>query len=283
MPWFRLARNLGVAGVVLGASACVDNLTPAPLAAYDAGGPSVGSCVPNLDGRIDAHELQAAIGIPAGFRVSAKGAARKVDIAGGIDSQGHRTWDWSASAASDQQAAFTAVLPAKRWYAQQFATGQFAVAMDAGGAVEAVYRQDQEALWLLGIASTDPAPASGKTLLVYTQPVALYRFPLQAGGQWTSVGKIQGGVLYGLPYAGTDTYVTQVDGAGVLELPDLTLTQAHRVRTAVTVVPIVGKATSRKQVSFLFECLGEVARATSQPDEKEADFTTAAEVRRLAL
>ena len=35
------------------------------------------------------------------------------------------------------------------------------------------------------------------------------------------------------------------------------------------------------QISFLFECFGEVARATSQPNETNQDFTTAAEVRRF--
>ena len=45
----------------------------------------------------------------------------------------------------------------------------------------------------------------------------------------------------------------------------------------------VGASTSRRQVSFLFECFGEVARATSLPDETVVDFTTAAELRRLSL
>jgi hypothetical protein len=36
-----------------------------------------------------------------------------------------------------------------------------------------------------------------------------------------------------------------------------------------------------RQDSYLFECFGEVARATSQPNETSDDFTTAAEVRRF--
>jgi hypothetical protein len=36
-----------------------------------------------------------------------------------------------------------------------------------------------------------------------------------------------------------------------------------------------------RQTSFFFECFGEVARATSQPNETQDDFTTAAELRRL--
>jgi hypothetical protein len=42
-------------------------------------------------------------------------------------------------------------------------------------------------------------------------------------------------------------------------------------------------ATSQTTVSFLFECFGEIARATSLPNETTEDFTTASETRRLAL
>ena len=45
----------------------------------------------------------------------------------------------------------------------------------------------------------------------------------------------------------------------------------------------MGASVSRRQVSFLFECFGEVARATSRDDEQAVDFTTAAEVRRLGM
>ena len=55
------------------------------------------------------------------------------------------------------------------------------------------------------------------------------------------------------------------------------------MRTTLTVTPAAGKAVSTRQTSFLFECFGEVARATSQNDETQDNFTTAAEVRRLGL
>jgi len=74
-----------------------------------------------------------------------------------------------------------------------------------------------------------------------------------------------------------------VDGAGELVLPDVTFTQALRVRTRTTIEPLVGQSTSQRQVSFFFECFGEVARATSLVDEPLEDFQTALEVRRLGL
>ena len=91
------------------------------------------------------------------------------------------------------------------------------------------------------------------------------------------------GVVQGLPYAGRDTYQIEVSGAGELVLPDVTFTQVLRVRTHLTAQPAVGASRSQWQVSFLFECFGEVARATSRDGETAADFTTAAEVRRFGL
>jgi hypothetical protein len=150
---------------------------------------------------------------------------------------------------------------------------------DAAGDSLAIYAQDDDALRLLGIASATP----DQTLLAYDPPVALHRFPLADGDAWTESGQV-GGTLNGLPYRSEDTYEIEVDGTGALALPHLAFTQAHRVRTLVTIVPAAGGVTvTRRQVSFLFECFGEVARATSRDGETAEDFTFAAEVRRFSL
>ena len=79
------------------------------------------------------------------------------------------------------------------------------------------------------------------------------------------------------------------DGKEVeLKLPQLTFQQTIRVRTRVTLEPVAGPSLVTRQVSFLAECYGEVARATSaQQAASEADldlvFTEAAEVRRLGF
>jgi len=146
-----------------------------------------------------------------------------------------------------------------------------------------VYANDGSSLTLLGYASAQQAPAEGRTLVVYSTPIILYRFPIQPGAQWVSTSEVRNATVRGLPYAGRDTYQVNVDASGQLELPDVTFTQAIRVRTAVTVEPAVGQSVTRRQVGWLFECFGEVARAVSLDGELNDDFTTTAELRRLGF
>jgi hypothetical protein len=220
--------------------------------------------------------------VPVSYLVSPAKAEREVDLVGETAGDGVR-WDWSDELPGDKVVALQAMPLEGRWYASSFPKGQFVTALDAGGAVESVYRRDSEALWLLGVASKQQDPPESRSLLVYEQPIALFRFPLAVGDEWVSAGNVKNGTLYGLPYAGKDTYQVEVDAAGELLLPDLTFEQVLRVRTHVTVSPAVGAGTSRRQVSYLAECFGEVARATSKPDEPDDDFTTATEVRRLGF
>ncbi|MFB6263661.1 MAG: hypothetical protein ABEL76_08580, partial [Bradymonadaceae bacterium] len=77
-----------------------------------------------------------------------------------------------------------------------------------------------------------------------------------------------------------------VVASGAMKLPDLTFDQVHRVDTEVVTQPAAGKSTARRQVSFLAECAGEVARATSPTLEDGTppkNFERASEVRRLAI
>jgi hypothetical protein len=263
--------------------ACGENQTHPSPAAYTAEAAAPLACVPNLDGRIEASELTPALGEPVSYLISPQGATRMVDIAGVPDAQGHLTWDWSVSYADDRAASIQAQSLTGKWYAGSFPAGQVVVAFDAADTIEAVYSHDDQAMWLHGLASTAMTPPEGQTLLVYTQPIALYKFPFGPGSTWTSSGTIVNGTLRGLPYAGVDTYDTKDDAAGTMILPDLTFTQAHRVRTTLTNQPAVGATSTQRQVSFIFECFGEVARATSGLNETKDDFTTAAEIRRLGI
>ena len=273
-----------LASVTLLASACGDNETHPQYAGYDAGVPAPLQCVPNLDGKIDSNEIQPAIGIPLSYLVSPQGVTRTVDVAGTVDSNGHTVWDFSVDYANDQVAQIQAQNLAGKWYAGSFpADGAFVVAQDAGDRLEGVIVFDTSGYHLLGLASTEQTPPEGQTLYVYDTPVDIFRFPLAPGLTYTSTGNVKNATLRGLPYAGSDAYAVNVDAAGTLVLPSITFTQSLRVRTTVTATPAAGQPAVTKQVSFLFECFGEVARATSQTGETQDNFTTAAEVRRLGL
>lgn len=263
--------------------ACGENRTIPEKDAYVAPTVAPLECIPNLDGRIKASELKAALGIPVRYLSNPAGSTRPVSIPGATSSAGQRVWDLSTDYADDQVATLSASEVAGHWFAASFPTGQFVSALDLAQTTLGVYRNDGSDLFLLGYASREEAPMLGKTLVVYTQPVAIFRFPLEVGKQWVSVGQVMNGLVRGLPFAGRDTYQVRVDASGQLELPDVTFTQALRVRTTTTIEPAIGNAISRRQVGWVFECFGEVARATAPDNEMTDDFTTTSELRRLGL
>ena len=174
---------------------------------------------------------------------------------------------------------------ATSWFAPMFPRGELIAPLDVGHTVVGVLARDAQAISLLGIASTLPDPPEGKTLVIYDAPIPLYVFPIATGATWSSVGTISSGhgTIDGLPFIGENRYEVSVDAAGELDLPELSFTQVHRIDTRVTVQPSSGPAVTRRSVSFVFECFGEVARATSRDGETASDFRVAQEVRRLGL
>jgi hypothetical protein len=262
---------------------CGENRTFPTRGQYQGAEPAPLECIPNLDGRIDANELEAALGVPVSYVVSPVSVQRTVNLAGTVNPQGQRVWDFATDFADDQQATLEASALTGKWYASAFPSATFTTPLDPAGRTWAAYSHDATGLYMHGFASAVEAPAEGKTLIVYAQPVALYRFPLEVGKTWVTVGNVTNATARGLPYAGRDTYTITVEASGRLELTDLTFTQALRVKTTVLAEPAVGAPLMRRQAGFLFECFGEVARAASRDNETQDDFTVAAEVRRLGL
>jgi hypothetical protein len=263
--------------------ACGPNRTIVDHPDYVPPGPMPLPCQPNLDGQIDDSEAKAALGVPESLLVSPFGVQRTIDLNGTVDSQGHRIWDYGSDYADDQVAHLSAQPLKDQWFASSFPNGSYVVPVDVGGTVLGVYSDDGSTLLLHGVASSQQSPLDGQTLLPYLSPVELYKYPLTVGKSWVSAGEIHNGVLHGIPYAGRDTYEVSIDAAGQLVLPDVTFTQTLRSRTTVTLEPAVGASISRRQVSWLFECFGEVARATSNNNEPQDNFTTTSELRRLGF
>jgi hypothetical protein len=267
----------------LGAS-CSDNQTITNAKKpYEAAMPTALACTPNLDGKIEASELAPVLDVPTQLLVSPSGVTRTTSVAPSVDTSGKNRWDYSVDYADDRAATLTATALAGKWYAASFPADAFVLPFDLGGAIDAVYRYDQNALSLLGLASTRENPPEGKTLWTYTNAVALYKFPLTPGASYTVSSEVRNGTARGVPYAAKDTYEVKVDAAGRVDLPDLIFEQALRVRVKVTIAPVAGADIVQRQVSFLSECSGEIARITSVASETAEDFTTAKEIRRLGL
>ena len=275
---------LSLSAAVLACAGCGPNLThPMHMAWGDGGTPPPLGCIPNLDGRIEASELMPAFGIPSSVLVNPTGETRPVNLVGVDQGGGARLWDFGADYASDRITRPVATPIASAWFASSFPADAFVVPYDPGATLDGIYRIDDAGLYLLGLASAQMDPPEGRTLLRYTTPIVVLQLPLMRGASWLSVGEIRGGIVRGLPYAGIDTYASSVAASGQIVLPSLSFTQAMRVTTQVTVSPAAGAPVIRRQSSFVFECFGEVARATSRPNEAADDFTTAAEVRRMGL
>lgn len=267
--------------LILLLAACSENLTPVEeLPAYQGTPTPVLDCVPNLDGALTADELRVATDIPVNFRFNKN---VPVDLTGLRDQVGVRVWTWDQPNVGDTLLSVAASTVSDKWYAAHFPDGQFVTGLDADGNNEAVYRMDEGGLWLLGLVSADENPAAGQTLIQYTEPVLVTPLPLKKGDTWISVGEVRNATFQGLPYAGRDVYEGKVDDEGELWLPDLRFENTLKVVTQVTSEPSVGQSASRVQVSWYFECFGEVARAVSADGVTEANFSTAAEVRRLGF
>ncbi len=255
-------------GLALGGlAACGVNQTPEPEPSSE-----LPSCIPNRDGVITADELPVALGATVTTYTSPPNVTREIDLSG------ERAWKLDDERADDLIVAIGPVALGPQWYANQFPAGRFVV--DAGGGLDGIYHQDDQALWLDGTASQE----ADLTLVRYADPVALLRFPLLDGDVATTIAQIPAGVVGGLPFIGTDEVTLDVTAGDRLAVPYVVFSPVTRVRTQIVRRPSTGQlSVSKRTTLFLFECFGEVGRAESRPDEPAADFTTAAYVRRFAL
>lgn len=285
---------IGFFSLVLAACASDNQTLPTKHEPYDGGSAIPLACLPNLDGVIESQELTPTLDNYASFIVTPPLAPTAtqgsfVNTEGVVNDEGRRIWDWSRDDASHLVAQVRAEPLVDQWYANTFIGGHFVLPSDLTGSLVGIYSHDDQALRLHGVASVAENPPEGKTLLVYEQPIDFFPFPLTLGKEWSQTGVVTNGTLRGLtPWSQEDVYEVRVDSAGELRLPDFTFSQVLRVSTKVTVKPKAGsqQGYSQRQVSFLFECFGEVARATSMlftdPEQDPGpNFADAREIRRL--
>jgi len=239
--------------------------------------PDLGSgCVTDNDGVLARAELPLALGVSLRYLENPLGTVAMVDPVGQDSSEGP-AWDFTSTAG---EAVELPILPVVgTWFEDSFPGATYATYTDFGSKTLGVFRLTETALEILGFASEAP----NKTLLVYDKPVASLRFPLQQGDGWVMTGKIVNGLFNGLPVAETDTYRVSVDARGVAVLPFLRIANTLRVRVELDQALPGGGITHTIQLLYFRECAGEVGRMVSTPNETNANFTSAAVFRRLAL
>jgi hypothetical protein len=246
-----------------------------PTTHADAGAAdSTGTCTGNGDFVIDATELPLGPGLRGTFRVASNTA---VDTAGKAQADGSRIWDYSGAMTGDTDALVETMAPTGQWWASAFGAASYAVQLSSSSNLLGVFKIDASALSLLGVVS----PTSGvmQTQLTYSPAAPFVKLPLHLGDSWNVTSNISGQAT-GVPSTYTEAYEVKVDAKGKMITPYGSFS-VLRVSTVLTRT-LGFTPTITRSYGFIAECFGTVASVTSNPDETATEFTTAAEVRRLA-
>jgi hypothetical protein len=264
------------------------DLTDAPGDVEQDADPSV--CKPNGDGTITAAEMPLGPGFNAMFRVS-----RDIDP---FDtrpdcSSGTCVWDLlDVGGVTADEPSGTEALDGK-WYAglEGFENATYASRMtefklDFGGTTicdqvqYGVFEVNEFGLFLLGVVSEFEADG---TSLVYDKPVPVLVFPMSEGTTW-SVDTIATGKLCNsmYDYNISQTYTSVVDASGQVRTPYGDFDNVLRVNTLMERHMGVGvTATEMRTHTYVAECFTTIAAVASPDGVGDAEFTAAAEVRRL--
>lgn len=238
-------------------------------------------CTPNKDGTITREEVPVAAGLQATYKIATDA---QVSTAGTAGAGGRRVWDFSAPLANDSTV-IVETLPLKgKWYESKYAGATYASKLSQSSDLLGVFETAPGALLLRGVVSPTDA-ATTKTELTDTPAVAVLKFPLTMGASWTTATKV-GGVAAGFTLLTTydESYVSKVDAVGDLKTP-LGTFDVQRVQVVLArVVGVAPFATTTvvRTYAFVTECYGTIATVTSSDNEANAEFTTAAEIRRIA-
>ena len=234
-------------------------------------------CLPNNDGVVERQKVNFITGLSADVVANPPGTLATFDPRGRlVDGQ----LEWDLSTIDGVVAPLRVEAARDFWFAKHFPDGEIAMGTTVKADTLQVLRAESDRVLLLGLASRQPE----QTLLVYSPPVVAMRFPMQVGQSFTSSSELKdGSKLNGLPFYSQDSYEIRIDVEGMLRLPHLRLHRVLRLETLVTIHTFGNVTKTTRQLQWFTECYGEVARALSQTDEKEALFTQATELRRLAL
>ncbi len=230
-------------------------------------------CTANADDVITAAEVPLKAGLHATYRTATN---ITFDTAGQMVNNA-RVWDLSVALPGDQNAIVETLPVAGAWYASSFPTATYATKLSASSDLLGVFRTSPTALEILGIVS--PMSGGSQTNVSYSPPAAPLQFPLQVGAAWTTTSNATGQAS-GVPVIFSDKYDSQVDQKGTLKTP---FGSFAVLRVRVVFTHTVGfLVTTTRSFAFVTDCFGNVATVTSQANESKVEFTSAAEVKRIA-
>lgn len=231
-------------------------------------------CAAARDGIITLADLPLAAGQKANFRAA---SSVDVDTVGVKNADGTRTWDLSGALAGDHAVVSELVSPKGTWYAADFASASYVTRLSDSSDLLGVFKLDSQALVLLGVVS--PSDGVSRTNVAYTPSASILAFPIALDKSWSSEAQVSG-FASGIFSAYTEKYESKADAKGEIKTP-LGTFQVLRINTLLT--RTVGFLTTKvRTFAFVAECYGTVARMRSRDNETEVEFTSAAEVDRMA-
>jgi hypothetical protein len=240
----------------------------------DASSPVDGACPVNDSGTILRSQVILQSGLHATFRIAENAT---VSTAGETLPDGSRTWDLSGALPGDQDVLVETLPVTGNWYASAFSSATYATPLSNSSTLLGVFDTTESALLLQGVVS--PEGGLTQTELTYMPAVTTLQFPLMTGATWATTSTVTGQAdgVYGVY---TEAYQSTADVRGTMKTPLATF-EVQRVGTVLTRTVGVVVTITRSYV-FVTDCYGAVAAITSQADETQTEFTSAAEVRRVA-
>ncbi|HEY1557082.1 MAG TPA: hypothetical protein VGF94_19740 [Kofleriaceae bacterium] len=255
---------------------CAPATADAPSARSDAladGTP--GACTPDATGQITLAQLPLLAGQSAKFRIATNVTW---NTAGTANTDGSRSWDLSGQLSGDADQMLTLASPQGAWWAGDFATATYATALSTSSNLLGVFAVDATGVALLGVVS--PAAGSMKTELTYDPPATIVAVPVMAGSTWSSTSTVTG-TAEGALVDYDEKYDSSVDQVGTMTTPYGSF-PVLRVATNLTRTEGVATVLTNKTFSWMAQCFGAVATVQSQSFETGSEFSSDAEVERLA-
>lgn len=233
-----------------------------------------GSCLPDGDDAISRSEMPLAAGLHATFRIAQNAT---VNTAGTALPDGGLLWDLTGALNADQNVRVDTTALTGQWFENDFVGATYTSRLSESQDLLGVFEVTSSALLLRGVVS----PTSGvyQTELTYSPAVTVLSFPLTPGATWSTSATVTG-QAQGAYVSYTEDYQSSVDKKGTISTP---YADFPALRVATDLTRTVGfSVTTTRTFTFATDCFGAVAVITSQNNESQQEFSSAAEVRRLA-